>query len=312
MKAKKKKSRLHHDERIVLDPSERLDAILQLIRAARKQLLISLFRCNEVAILKELAGALRRKVKVHALVTPRAKGGKKRLEELGFLLENMGAEVHRYPDQVVKYHAKYLLADDGPAIVASLNFTKKCFRRTSDFLQITNDPEVISGLTRLFESDCHGLQSILPRDFSDRLIVGPDRARAQISELLQQARRSISIVDKKVTDSEMLTLLEAKKAEGVEVRVLGNRSFGDLVSHGKLMLVDDSTAVIGSISLSTLSLEFRRELAMKIQDPRCVRQLVRYFKSLAACAASERAELLEADLPANDRGDSDDREEEEG
>ena len=51
-----------------------------------------------------------------------------------------------YTDPVVKYHAKYLVADEGPAIVASLNFTKKCFRKTCDALVVTHDPAVVAGL----------------------------------------------------------------------------------------------------------------------------------------------------------------------
>ena len=40
--------------------------------------------------------------------------------------------VWAHTDPVVKYHAKYLVADDGPAVVASLNLTRKCFERTCD------------------------------------------------------------------------------------------------------------------------------------------------------------------------------------
>ena len=50
----------------------------------------------------------------------RAKGWKKRLDQLWMLLESMGAQLHRYADPVVKYHAKYIVADNGPALVASL------------------------------------------------------------------------------------------------------------------------------------------------------------------------------------------------
>ena len=76
-------------------------------------------------------------MEVSVLVTPRAKGWTRRLGELWQVLEGMGADLHRYADPVVKYHAKYIVADDGPALVASLNFTRKCFTSTSDFLLLT-------------------------------------------------------------------------------------------------------------------------------------------------------------------------------
>ena len=53
----------------------------------------------------------------------------------------------------MKYHAKYLVADEGPAVVASLNFTRKCFRKTCDALVITHDPAVVAGLRQLWTAD---------------------------------------------------------------------------------------------------------------------------------------------------------------
>ena len=64
---------------------------------------------------------------VEVLVTSRAKGGKKKLRKLWNRLEETGAARHAYTDPVVKYHAKYLVVDEGPAVIASLNFTRKCF-----------------------------------------------------------------------------------------------------------------------------------------------------------------------------------------
>ena len=116
-------------DRVVTSLTDRRNTILQTIRGAERRLSLSLFRCNDKEIFAELAGAVERGVEVEILTTARAKGGRKRLEKLWKRLERTGATVHAYTDPVVKYHAKYLVADDGPAIVASLNFTKKCFDR---------------------------------------------------------------------------------------------------------------------------------------------------------------------------------------
>src|SRR5207342_444954 len=104
-------------------------------------------------------------------------------------LRRTGARVSIYSDPVVKYHAKYLVADDGPAVVASLNFTRKCFTRTLDALVVTWDPEVVSGLQQVMAADREG--GTLPASLTTRLIVGPERARAQFTGLLSGARTSI-------------------------------------------------------------------------------------------------------------------------
>jgi phosphatidylserine/phosphatidylglycerophosphate/cardiolipin synthase-like enzyme len=112
------------------------------------------------------------------------------------------------------------------------------------------------------------------------LIVGPGLARHQISSLLLQARHSISIVDPKLRDPAMLALLDAKRAAGVKVTVLGREVTADgLLPHGKMILVDGAVAVIGSLSLSAKSLDSRRELAVIVRDRRSVTRLTEWFRT---------------------------------
>src|ERR1041384_8170723 len=188
-------------DRVVLAIDERRDAIIEVIRAARRTLLISLFRCTDFQILDAIAEARNRKVEVRLILTPRARGWEKRLKELSAYLESMGVEVHPYSDPVVKYHAKYVVADGHSALVASLNMTAKCFGATCDFLLVTHDPAVISGLQDLFETDYLAPHSSFPTSITQRLIVGPDRARAQFTALLEGARRSIQVIDHKMRDT---------------------------------------------------------------------------------------------------------------
>lgn len=266
---------------VVVAPEERRKAVLRVIGAARQQLILSVFRCDDLEVLDGLADALRRKVQVEILITGRAKGWQQRLERLWVLLEGMGATLHRYADPVVKYHAKYIVADDGPALVASLNLTRKCFSSTVDFVVTTYDPKVVSGLKRLFDADCQKSGATPPRGLSERLIIGPEDARSRFTALIEGARRSVTLIDPDATDPGMLACLKSKTAEGVEVSLSRRGSFDGLSPHGKLLLIDGTTAVIGSLSLSALSLDFRREVAIVVDDARVVRRLN------AACRGAE-------------------------
>ena len=268
-------------DQIILAIDRRRDAVLDVIRAARERLLISMFRCTDVPVLDAIAEALNRKVDVRLLITPRARGWQKRLKELGAYLESMGAKVHPYSDPVVKYHAKYVLADDGPALVGSLNFTAKCFAATCDFILITHDPDMIASLKDLFEVDWLAPHSSFPSRLSHRLIVGPDRARAQFTAMLEDAKRSIYLIDHKLDDPTIKAILKAKKAAGVELRVLGEGQLGGMLSHGKLIIVDGRVAAIGAMALSALSLDFRREVSVKVDDARCIRKLRDFFNTMA-------------------------------
>src|SRR5262249_38293851 len=156
-------------------------------------------------------------------------------------------------------------------VVASLNFTRKCFRRTCDALVVTHDPLVVSDLREMIAADRDGRR--LPPARSGRLIVGPERARDQLAALIAGARSTIRLIDAKFSDRESLRLLLARKAVGVTVEIFSARRIGGLKSHGKLMLIDGRLAVVGSIAMTGLSLDLRRELAIAIDDRAAVAEV---------------------------------------
>ena len=90
------------------------------------------------------------------------------------------------------------------------------------------------------------------------------------------------MIDHKLDDPAMLALLKSKKSDGVEVRVLGRGKLGGLLPHGKLTIVDGRIAVFGSIAQTALSLDFRREIAVAVEDPHCLRKLTRFYRLLAS------------------------------
>jgi cardiolipin synthase len=265
-------------ETLVLDPAERKQTVLDFISSARQDLILSIFRCDDFKILDALAAAVKRNVRVRAILTPRAKNWEKRLQDLGVFLESMGADVFRYAGANTKYHAKYMVADQGPALIASLNFTRKCLEKSCDFILVSRDPAVAAGLLNLFQIDCYAPDAGLPPDLTDALIAGPEQARRRFLAMIDGAERSIRIIDHRVTDPEALALLRRKQASGIAVQILGQGAVAGLVSHGKMLLIDDSAAVVGSISLSRPSLNVRREIAVVVRDPANVAMLQRFFE----------------------------------
>jgi phosphatidylserine/phosphatidylglycerophosphate/cardiolipin synthase-like enzyme len=270
---------------VVTAPTERRDAVVNAIRQARERLALSLYRCNDKTIFDELTQARQRGVQVDVLVTSRSSGGRKRLRRLWRALEETGVSLHAHADPVVKYHAKYLIADDGPALVASLNFTRKCFAKTIDAIVVTHDPDVVSGLRELLAADCG--HAAMPDRLSRRLIIGPERARRQFTQIIEQASSSIRLIDRKASDAALMTLMHERRAAGVRVELYDGKRLCGLRSHGKIMLVDDRLAVIGGLSLNPMSLDFRREVAVTVTEASAVAEVAKVFASTAASEAAK-------------------------
>ena len=269
-------------DRIIVEPGERRPAVIGVIDSARERLDLSVFRCDEDAVLDALERAVRRGVRVRALVTGRAKGTKAQLKRLRKMLEALGVDVRRYGDSIVRYHAKYIVADNGPAVVASLNFTRKCFESTCDFMLMSGDEQLVAALRRVFDADWESVPYRPAGARADRLIVGPEQARAGFVALVSRATRRIRLIDPKISDPAMLLLLKKREAEGIQLDIRGRSGLGSLVAHGKLLMIDDEVAAVGSISLSTLALEFRRELAVVTRDRSSLDTLNRFWDSLPA------------------------------
>jgi phosphatidylserine/phosphatidylglycerophosphate/cardiolipin synthase-like enzyme len=265
-------------DRVVASPAECREAILEAIRGATREIWLSLFRCNDKEIFAELGRARTRGVSVSALVTARADGSSKKLEKLRLSLLEVGASVTVYADPVVKYHAKYLVVDDGPAIVASLNFTKKCFSKTLDALVVTYDADVVAGLRDVLMADREMRPA--PETLPARLIVGPESARAQLTALMRGAVSSIRLLDAKLSDPAFIALLAERRTAGVHVQVLDRKRYGDLKSHGKVCLIDERVAVVGGLALAALSLDFRREVAIVVDEPGAIAGVREFLDSV--------------------------------
>jgi phosphatidylserine/phosphatidylglycerophosphate/cardiolipin synthase-like enzyme len=53
-------------------------------------------------------------------------------------------------------------------------------------------------------------------------------------------------------------------------------------AHGKLTIVDGRIAALGSMAQTALSLDFRREIAVTVEEPKCVRKLKNFYRLLAS------------------------------
>lgn len=281
-------------ERLVIAPRLRRRTIVGAIRAARTQLALSMFRCDDLVVLNALAAAVRRGVDVRVLMTARAHAAGPHLDALHAWLTARGIDVRRYAGGM-KYHAKYLVADEQLAVVTTLNYTARCLSQTCDFTVVSRDAAVVSALSELFAADWVLRPAMFTPEQRGRVIVGPDHApRERFAALVGQARTRIRILDAKLSDPHIVARLGDRRRAGVAVETASRRDVRPLRRHGKLLVVDDAVAVIGSFALSARALDHRRELAIVTREPRLVAELHSFWQTHAA----SRPRLAPTETPA--------------
>jgi hypothetical protein len=119
------------------------------------------------------------------------------------------------------------------------------------------------------------------------------------------------IYDPKISDKEMLRVLQARAKAGVEIKIIGSvagRTPFDVQRlagrrlHTRTIIRDRRQAFLGSQSLRPAELDARREVGLIIRDPQVVRKLIETFESDWTSPGDRKplAPLEEADTPVAD------------
>jgi phosphatidylserine/phosphatidylglycerophosphate/cardiolipin synthase-like enzyme len=272
--------------KLIVQPESGVVPIVKAIRAARKSVDIFIFRFNRDEVEKALAAAVQRGVTVRALIAHTNRGGEARLRKLEQRLLAAGVLVSRTADDLIRYHAKYMVTDASMLYLFGFNFTKLDIDKSRSFAILTRDGKAVQEAVKLFESD------ITRQDYTpgkSNLVISPDNARAMLSAFIKGARKQLAIYDAKVQDPAMIKLLKERVAKGVTVRIIGSikgreagidtRSLAAMRLHVRAIVRDGTRAFVGSQSLRKDELENRREVGLIVNNPTVARKLLQVFES---------------------------------
>jgi phosphatidylserine/phosphatidylglycerophosphate/cardiolipin synthase-like enzyme len=271
--------------KLIVQPDAGVLPIIDAIRRARKIINIAIFRFDRNEIERELGKAVTRGVRVRALTAHTNRGGEARLRKLEQRLLAAGITVTQSADDLLRYHGKFLVADD-TLHVFGFNFTKLDIGKSRSFGIATRDRRTVTEAVKLFDADATR-QPYAPS--RSNLVISPETARAMLSRFLKGARRELAIYDAKIQDPMMTRLLKERAAKGVRVRVLGElkgpdgdvqvRPLKGLRLHVRAIVRDNTRAFVGSQSLRKEELDSRREVGLLISNPNVARQIMNVFES---------------------------------
>jgi cardiolipin synthase len=286
---------------LIIQPEAGIAPVVRAIRKAKTTLSICIFRIDRGEIEQALAAAVQRGVAVSALIAHTNRGGDNALRKLELRLLEIGATVSRTADDLVRYHAKYMIADN-VLHVFGFNFTKLDIDKSRSFAIATKDRKAVAEALKLFTAD-NNRQPYSPG--RSHLIVSPETSRSSLAAFIKGARKQLCIYDLKVTDPAMVKLLNDRAAAGVQIRIIGGvkgTSEAILVCkpkkriHIRAIIRDGRRAFVGSQSLRKEELSARREVGLLVNNPTVARRILQVFEADWAEWAKKIEEKAGAEL----------------
>lgn len=270
---------------LIVQPKDGLVPLVSAIKKATKQIDITIFRFDLKELQRALESAVTRGVKVHALIASTSGGGQKRLRKLELELLNAGVTVSRTDDDLRRYHYKILLIDRETLYIHGFNYTRLDLEKSRSMSVATRNKAIVAEATKLFDAD------VARQPYTanhDNFLVSPENARTGLARFIKSAKKQLLIYDMKVSDRQMVKLLEERAKAGVDVRIIGKvgkRSDGltaekmpGMRLHLRAMLRDGQELFLGSMGLRALELDKRREVGIIVKERTAARQFREIFE----------------------------------
>ena len=270
---------------LIIEPRDGLTPLIAAIKKATKQIDITIFRFDLKELQRALQSAVTRGVKVHALIAHTSGGGQKRLRRLELEMLNAGVTVSRTDDDLLRYHYKMLLIDRDTLYTQAFNYTRLDIEKSRTMAVGTKNKAVVSEAMKLFEADSTRQPYTANHD---NFLVSPENARTRLSQFIRGAKKELLIYDMKVSDRQMIKLLQERVKAGVDVRIIGKVSkkgegltvekMPGMRLHVRAMLRDGQEMFLGSMSLRALELDKRREVGVIVKERTAAKQFREIFE----------------------------------
>ncbi|HEY9854100.1 MAG TPA: phospholipase D-like domain-containing protein [Stenomitos sp.] len=289
------------DYQLFIEPDDGQAPVLKAIQDAEKTLDVSMYILSSPEVIAGLTDAQARGVAVRVLMEPAPFNPSNPNIPLPInrktfdALKAAGVQV-RYIQPRFKYlHQKTIVVDGRAAIVMTSNLSRAAFESNREYGLIDRSASDVSEIQAMFEADWDN-REFTPQD--PDLVVSPSNSRSHLRSFIAKAKRSIFIQMEVLGDPELSKALGARVKEGVDVRVQlarfdsGGTNQSELqelqaagvqkvrflkkpVLHAKLMVVDGEAAYLGSVNLTTNSMDNNRELGVIVTDSPLVKRLAK-------------------------------------
>jgi phosphatidylserine/phosphatidylglycerophosphate/cardiolipin synthase-like enzyme len=282
---------------LIVLPDDSAEPLLAAIEGAVRTLRVKMFVFSDPGFLKAVVAAKRRGVNVQVMLNSARRSGEHDNDITRAALEQAGIAVKDANPAFALTHEKSMVIDDETAFVKSLNWATRNLTETRDYAVVTTRRHDVAEIIECFEADWHR-QAFEPHGKSH--LVWCPGGRERLCRIIDGAKHRLFVQNERYQDMVIIERLVRAAQRGVKVDVMaraphtlkrdklvegvgGLRILHDvgikihklkhLKLHGKMLLADGASALVGSINFADGSLDGRRELAIEVRDENVVDRL---------------------------------------
>lgn len=275
---------------LFVEPDNGRQPLLRVINGAQKEILLTVYLLSDPDVELYLAEAEKRGVTVKVLLEEHPFGGAGLNPKAKEFLEKSGAEVRWASPSFSLTHEKTIIIDGQIVCILTMNLTKTAFTKNREYNTCDSDLADVSEATKIFTADWER-KSFSPSQ--PNFVVSPENSRGKLTAFIKSAKKSLDVEIEVLEDSRMIDLIAAKAAQ-VPVRLIlppvdkvdvNQKAAGKIKArtltspyvHAKLIVVDGERVYLGSVNLSSQSLDQNRELGILISQPDVVQKINEIF-----------------------------------
>ncbi|NMN97623.1 phospholipase D-like domain-containing protein [Antrihabitans stalactiti] len=288
--------------RIIVEPDDGVRPVHDFIDSAQTSLLVKQFTFTEPELIEAVIERHKAGVDVRVMLNPARSGGDRANDETFEAFESAGVPVQWCSPKFYVTHEKSIVVDGVVALVATFNLCTKYFTATRDYGVFTDDPRHIEQVVEVFDADWEH-RDWTPSTY-DGLLWSNSNSRLHMARFIDSAEHRLDVQHPKYVDAVILERLLAAADRGVHVHVLCGgahgisewdildtfaslrtlRRFGvkvhkqkNLRVHAKLLIADNTRALVGSMNIDRSAFDLRRELGIETDDLTVVQRLKGVF-----------------------------------
>jgi cardiolipin synthase A/B len=282
---------------LFIEPNAGKKPIVDEINKAEKEIDIEVYLLSDKDIILSLESAKSKGVAVNVILEEHPFGGGNLNPKTRDELVSHGIAVEWSNPDFSLTHEKAIVIDNIEAFILSQNLTASAFTKNREFDILNKDPIDVAEIKSIFLNDWNR-KSFSPSNTD--LIESPDNSRSVLESLIRTSESEIDIEVEDIGDIEFENLLKEKsmtskvnlilptikqissndkaiknlESANVKVKLMSNPYV-----HGKIILVDNKKAYVGSINFSTQSMDSNRELGIIVSQNDLIESLQNTFNS---------------------------------